>query len=140
LRNKNTHLFDYETKIKKEYSDDQLFEKVFNNILINYNNPEILGSLSFADLNQTAQYVFGQLKYLTGKQKPMLVKYESYPTLSCPTPCSYELLTWQTLFYLALTIFVLALATVLLYSVFLRKQYIQLKARSKTLKYAKVDS
>jgi hypothetical protein len=113
---------------------------VFTETLAKYNNPDILGSMSFDDLNKTAQFIYNELKYLTVKHKPPLIKYESYPTLSCPTPCSYELMTWQTLFYLALTIFVLALATVLLYSVFLRKQYIQLKARSKTLKYAKVDS
>lgn len=123
-----------------EYSDDNLFGNIINETLAKYNNSDILGTLKFEDLNQTVRYVYEQLKYLTIRRNEILVKYDSYPVLQCPTPCSYELVTWQTLFYLALTIFILALITVLLYSIFLRKQYIQLKARSKNLKYAKVES
>ena len=123
-----------------ESADELLFERVFNETLANYNKPEILGSLSFEDLAQTSQYIFDQLKYLTIKRNEVIVKYESYPSLTCPTPCSYELVTWQTLFYLALTIFILALITVMLYSVFLRKQYISLKTRAKNIKYAKVET
>jgi hypothetical protein len=116
-----------------------LFGNILNETLSKYNDSEVIGSLSYNDLSTAVRQYYSQLKYLTEKSDYIIVLYENYPTLACSTPCSYELTTWQTLFYLSLTIFVLALVTVLLYSIFLRKQYISLKARAKNVKYSKVD-
>ena len=106
-----------------------------------YNNSEVLGSLNFDDLNETANYIFEQFETFTMKrEEEELIPYDSYPSLKCPTPCSYELITWQTLFGLSVAIFVLSLITISLYSIFLRKQYAALKSRMKNIKYSKVNA
>lgn len=124
----------------KEKPDLDLFERVFRKNLDSYNNQNILGTLKFDDLNKTANYIFNQLKSFTVKrEKNQEVPYASYPSLKCPVPCTYELVTWQTLFGVSCAIFVLCLITISLYSIFLRKQYISLKNRLKNIKYSKVN-
>ena len=111
-----------------------LFKNVFQRNLEAYNNSEILGSLSFEDLTKTANYVYEQLeKFTLNKTEEEQVQYENYPSLKCPIPCTYELLTWQTLFGLSVAIFVLCMITISLYSIFLRKQYVSLKSRLKNI-------
>lgn len=115
-----------------------LFEKVFMNTLSKYNDPEILGRLDFDTLNKTALYLYERLKIWTQKREPSnAIPYESYPSLKCPVPCTYEYVTWQTLFYISLIIFVLALFTVSFYSIFLRRQYVSLRNRLKNSKFSK---
>ncbi|RNA11134.1 hypothetical protein BpHYR1_009948 [Brachionus plicatilis] len=123
-----------------EKADPMLFERVFMNTLNQYNDPAILGKLSFETLNKTALYLYERLKVWTKKREPSnAIPFESYPSLKCPTPCIYDLVTWQSLFYISLVIFVLALFTVLFYSIFLRRQYVSLRNRFKNSKFSKVN-
>ncbi len=68
------------------------------------------------------------------------VDYDKYPSLKCPTPCTYELLTWRTLVGISIGIFSLALITTGIYSIYLHKQYSILRNRMKSIKYTKIIS
>ncbi|CAF0705604.1 unnamed protein product [Brachionus calyciflorus] len=125
---------------RNEKPDPQLFERIFQETLQNYNDSSILGNVEYDLLNRTATQLYERLRQWTVKrEKNNSVPYESYPILKCPVPCNYELLTWQTLFYVSLAIFVLALFSVLFYSVFLRKQYVSLRNRFKNSKFSKAN-
>jgi hypothetical protein len=122
-----------------EQPDLDLFKNVFIRNLELYNSTALLGSIPFEDLNKTASFVFAKFEQFTlQRSEADQVPYESYPSLKCPVPCTYELLTWKTLFGLSAAICVLCLITISLYSIFLRKQYIALKSRLKNIKYSKV--
>ncbi len=116
-----------------------MFREIFTSNLNNYNDPKVLGNLDFETLNKTAQYVYERFKEFTLKKEKIeeLIPYASYPSLQCPTPCTYELLTWQSLFGVSLAIFVLCLITVSFYALFLKKHYDTLKRRLKTIKQSK---
>ena len=111
-----------------------LFESVLMSSLASYNSSKLLGNTRFEALNRTIGEIYGKLKYLTHKQEKE-IPYKSYPSLKCPIPCSYELVTWQTLFGISVGIFFLSLVTISLYSIFLRRQYISLTNRIKSIKY-----
>ncbi len=106
------------------------------NNLNSYNDSSILGQLQFGSLNQTAMFIYEKFKkYAEPLSSDEEVPYETYPSLKCPIPCTYELVTWQTLFGISLCIFLLSAITISLYSVFLRKQYNTLRTRIKNVKY-----
>ena len=118
-----------------------LFKNVFKRNLDLYNNPNLLGSLPYENLSETANFIFAQFeKFTLNQTEEMQIPYDSYPSLKCPTPCTYELMTWKTLFGLSVVIFVLCIITISLYSIFLRKQYGALKNRMKNIKYSKVNA
>lgn len=116
--------------IRYEKADTELYDRVFTRLLAQYNNPAILGNVKFDEFNQTATFIYRALRpYSVKRDKSSAVKYEYYPSLKCSVPCIYELHTWQTLFYLSVVIFALALITVILYSISLRSQYQSFKHR-----------
>jgi len=119
-----------------EKANEQLFERIFHETLLSYDNSAVLGTLKFEQLNESATYIYDQLKRYTLKQDKE-IPYKSYPSLKCPTPCSYELVTWQTLFGISLTVFILSVITISLYTVFLRTQYMSLKNRLKSFSKGK---
>lgn len=119
-----------------EKADPELFKDVFDAVLKQYNSTSVLGGLDYDQLNTTASFIFEQLeKYSVKQSSGQLIEYGSYPSLQCPNYCSHEVGTWQAMFYLSLTIFILSAITISLYSIFLRKQYDSLKGRLKVLKY-----
>lgn len=127
----------------KEKSDPDLFEKVFLRTLKKYNNQTVLGNLKFQDLENTMNQLYKSFKYLTlkrGENEDPLVAYSSYPSLKCPIPCTYELLTWQTLFAISIIIFALTLFTIITYSVMLRKQNISLRKKLTKIKFTAINS
>ena len=77
--------------------------------------------------------------YTTG-EKGETIEYSQYPSLRCPIPCTYEILTWQTLVGISIGIFVLAFITTGIYSIYLHKQYSILRTRIKSIKYTKIIS
>ena len=90
-------------------------------------------------------YYFKKLSNIPGLQhklgvahRPYSIPYASIPSLQCPVLCSYDLSAWKTLFFISMSIFILALITISLYTIFLRKQYLSLKTRLKKIKYTKV--
>lgn len=115
-------------------SDPELFETILVKNINSYNDSNILGQLKFESLNATIIDIYNKLKRYTVKTEEE-VPYQQYPSLKCPTPCTYELVTWQTLFGISLSIFLLSLITISLYSIFLRKQYNSLRDRIKNIKY-----
>ena len=114
-----------------------MFGNVSMDILKKYNNSKVLGNINFDEINSVVQAIHKSLEPYHTNAKGVEIPYP-YPSLKCPTMCSYELFTWQTLFYVSIAIFVLALITVLLYAIFLRKQYRSLKDRLKNVRYTKV--
>ncbi len=92
-------------------------------------------------MSETANFVRSQFDAFKEfkENENELIPYESYPTLKCPTPCNYELETWKTLFGLSVGIFALTLITIILYSVFLVKQYSAMKNRKKNIKIFKAN-
>lgn len=125
----------YKQTNKQEKADETLFEKVFMTTLSKYNNTALLGNVNYEQLNKLSVYMLNSMKpYWSKKTKDNVLANEYYPSLTCSTPCNYEKQSWQTLFYLSLTIFILALTTVILYSVSLRSQYRSLKTRLENFK------
>lgn len=113
-----------------------LLGDIFNSTLKSYNDPNILGVLDYSDLQNVTEFTYTAFEpYMSLSRDDF--NYEVIPSLKCPVTCAYDLLSWQTLFYTALAVFILALIAVGLYSIFLYKQYQSLKRRLKATKNSK---
>lgn len=122
-----------------EKADKGLFERILNETLREYeSNADSTGNLDYKTLEALVRGFYSNISdYSNGNIE---VEYEKYPSLKCPTPCTYDLITWQTLFGLSVAIFVLAFITITIYSVYLHKQYSMLRSRlGKSVKYTKVQ-
>ena len=117
-------------------ANPNLLGDIFNSTLNSYNDPNILGVLGYDDLQEVTKYTFTEFSPYMNLTRADF-NYEVIPSLKCPTTCAYDLLSWQTLFYTSLAVFVLALIAVGLYSIFLYKQYQSLKRRLKATKNSK---
>lgn len=120
-----------------EKAEKDLFETVLNDTIGAYKTTDYLGSF---DPNEFSSLVYNFYSNFKSEVSDSQVKYGEYPILTCPTLCTYDLITWQTLFGISLAIFILALITISIYSIYLYKQYKALKDRLKSIKYTKVIS
>ena len=123
-------------RLRYEHAEPDLFDQIFNSTLERYNDPAYLGALSYAQLFKLANFTLASFAPYRETEK-MEFEYSSIPSLKCPVTCTYELLTWQTLFYTSIAIFVLALVAIALYSIFLTKQYKSMKKRLKSIRVSK---
>jgi hypothetical protein len=124
---------------RNEKADKTLFERVLNETLKEYElNMNLTGNLDYLTIDTIVRDFYLNISdYSNGN---MDIDYDKYPSLKCPTPCTYDLITWQTLFGLSVAIFLLAFITITIYSVYLHKQYSILRDRlGKNVKYTKVQ-
>jgi hypothetical protein len=109
--------------------DPDLFKNVFYDILTDYNESNLIGVINYSKFYNLAENINSKIIYLTNQT----IAYDQYPSLSCPVQCTYDLAMWKTLFGLSFSIFVLALVTIGIYSVYLHKQYKLIRNRLKKL-------
>jgi hypothetical protein len=109
--------------------DETLFKKTFYDILASYNQSNFMGQIDYAKFNILAENILSKVDQYTNQT----IEYEKYPSLACPVECTYDIATWKTIFGLSFSIFLLALVTTGIYSVYLHKQYKLIRNRLKKL-------